>query len=131
MHLIRTPRHIAGRALLAAIRGTLWYHRLSTPVLEQLRHCALEAAHGRKDTDPTLLAALRALRETDETLTRRARMDAADAAALQAIPERTPRTTAGPQGGTRVPLPPPPPRPLAPQALRAEHQVLQLESDAL
>ena len=42
--LVHTPRHIAGRALLAAISGRLWYHRLSTPVLEQLRGAALQAA---------------------------------------------------------------------------------------
>lgn len=118
--LVHTPRHIAGRALLAAISGRLWYYRLSTPVLEQLRGAALQAAHGRKDTDPTLIAALRVLREADETLTRRERLAADDAAALQAIPERTPHTSAGPQGGTRVPLPPPPPGPLAPARMRPE-----------
>lgn len=117
--LVHTPRHIAGRALLAAISGRLWYHRLSTPVLEQLRAAALQAAHGRKDTDPVLLAALRALREADGALTRRARLDQEEAEERAALAARQDsRDDIG--GGARVPLPPPPPGPLAPARMQPE-----------
>lgn len=106
-------RHVASRALLAAIAGRLWFHRLSTPVLEQLRGVALVACHGRKDSDPVLLAALHCLREVDSTLTRRARLDAAERAALAEVPERT---VARPvtEGGTKVLVGPSKPGPLPP-----------------